>query len=128
MKKFIIYLLVTLSFLVFIVLTIHRNKGFNDNWKNKITFEGVVQDVVHIENEKGSFLKINDKWYDFSYNRTFEEQKFIGFKIEKRINEEGVWIEKNKGSDNLLFYWGRGNIVKDSMKLNILNQKCKVLN
>lgn len=128
MKNFIIYLLIAISFLVFIVLTIHRNKGYNDNWKNKTTFEGVIQDVVHIKNNKGSYFKINDKWYAFSYNRIFEEHNFIGFKIEKRINEEGVWIKKDKGSDNPVFYWGRGNLVRDSVKLDILNQKSKALN
>jgi hypothetical protein len=127
MKKFIIYLLFALSFLVFVILAIYRDKVYNDNWKSK-TFEGIIQDVVHIKNEKGSFFKINDVWYDFSYNQTFEEQKLIGFKIEKRTNEVGVWIEKYKGSDILLFYWARGNVIKDSVKLNILNQKSKTIN
>ncbi len=128
MKKFIIYLLISISFLVFIVLTIYRNKRYNDAWKNQITFVGVIQDVVHIKNEKGSFFKINGIWYDLSYNQTFEEQNFIGFKIEKIIGEEGIRVENNKGTNSMLFYWARGNIVKDSIKLKILNEKRNALN
>lgn len=127
MKKFIFYLLIAISLLIFIVLIICRDKIFRDEWR-EMTFEGVIQNVVHIKNEKGSFFKINDKWYVFSYNQIFEEKNFTGLKIEKKINEEGVWIEKSKGSYELLFYWARGNVIQDSAKRRMLNQKSKTIN
>lgn len=126
MKKIYFIILIALSFLVFIALTIYKNKGYNDEWKSKISFSGNIQDVVHLKNEKGSFLKVNDNWYEFSYNRIFEQQSFIGFKIEKKINEEGIWIEKSKGSDSFLFYWSLGNVVRDHRKYNMIMQKSRV--
>jgi hypothetical protein len=128
MKKFIFYFLIAISFILFIVITTYRNKISNDKWKYEITFTGTIQDVVHIKNDKGSFFKINNKWYGLSYNRIFEEKNFVGLKIEKRLNEEGIWIEKSKDSDSLLFYWSHGNIVKDSRKLMILNKNSKAPN
>lgn len=120
MKNSIIFSIIAFIFIAFIAFTVYKNAKYNDIWKNKITFEGKIQSVVHIRNTKGSFFKVNDSWYELSYNRAFESQNYIGLKIYKLVNEEGVWIEKDKGSDSLIFYWGRGNVVKDSLKLKLL--------
>lgn len=120
MKNSIIFSIIAFIFIAFIVFTVYKNAKYNDIWKNRITFEGKIQSVVHIRNTKGSFFKVNDNWYELSYNRAFESQNYVGLKIYKLVNEEGVWIEKDKGSDSLIFYWGRGNIVKDSLKLKLL--------
>ena len=74
MKRSIFYFLIALSFLLFIVINFFIDKGSKDFWENKITFNGIIQNVVHIKHEKGSFFKINDKWYNLSYNKNYEEQ------------------------------------------------------
>jgi len=122
MRRLIFYLVVIFLFLAFVILIIFKNINYDEQWKNEMTFDGIVQNVVHIKNEKGSFFEINNVWYDLSYNKLFEEQNFIGCKVEKRKNEKGFWMEKVKGSDSLVFYWSSGNIVRDNQKLKVLNQ------
>ncbi len=117
-------IIVTLSvlFILFISLTIYQNNKYNNNWKYKTAFEGRINDIVHLINEKGTYLNVDSIWYSLSYNKIFEEQNLIGSKIEKRINEDGIWIEHIKDTDSLVFYWALGNIVKDSKKVKQLNQ------
>lgn len=122
MKKSIYYSLMFLTFLLFVIINFSRDRISKNHWEKEVHFVGIIQEIVHIKHEKGSYFKINDEWWVFSYDRLYEEQNFVGYRIEKRINEVGVWIEKSVGSNEMQFNWSRGHLVKNKKKLRILNQ------
>jgi len=108
--------LLIIALMLFLILALARNRNANNKWE-QTSFTGEIQDIVHLDNDKGSYLRINDTWYGVSYNRDFESKDCIGLKVQKKTNEQGFWIQCKFGTDSMVFMWNHGFKVIDSRKI-----------
>lgn len=116
--KYIYFVIILISFLIFTVVTIYRVKKHDSNWIN-IEFEGDIRNITHLKYKKNSFVKVNDIWFAFSYNELFEDNNLVGLKIAKRKDEKGIWLERKQNSNDFTFKMTQGSIVNDK---NIIQQ------
>ena len=105
--------------LFFVIVFLIDNQGKNESLNLK--FSGTIQNIVILNDSKGANFKIGDFWYNLDYIKDFEEINFIGCKIRKTANEQGVWIESKKGTGHFIYYDVYSGLIKDKQYINRLN-------
>ena len=120
-KQKIYHIIIGVVAILFIVISILQNKNAED-YNFKLNYSGIIQNIVYFDGRKGPDININGKWYYIGYHPDLVDNKYIGCKIEKRINEQGIWIESKKGTGRFIYYDVYSGIIEDRQYINRLNR------
>ncbi len=115
--KLIYGLVIVLAIVVFSIW-MNQDKKATNKWVNEVSFEGEITDVYYNTYDRMFFINLDTVWYGLIYSPLVELDTLIGCCVEKRINEDGVWI-KNKG--NAFFYKEWGGRVTDQPSSSLEN-------
>ena len=116
------YFLILVAIILFGLFGVIKNRRATSAWVYSVKFDGTIQTIHHLKTDKGTYIEVSNRWYIISYDRKFEEQDLIGYKIRKNIGEEGVWFETIKNTGEFDFQWSVGGIVTNQAKLSILRK------
>jgi hypothetical protein len=118
--KTVYYILIGVVFSVFIVIMYHYDK-YGREKSIRLSFSGTIESIIYLKDEKGMDFKINNSWYRLEYNPDFEKIKYVGCKIVKKSNEQGVWIESKMKTGHFIYYEVYSGLIKDRQYIKRLN-------